>query len=94
MLKCREPVVIPFRQHFALALRQKWNVQMDCRRLPDSVEPPDALFEQFGIQRQIEQHQVMGKLEVPALTANFGADEETGSFFLGKPGRITIPLHQ
>jgi len=38
--------------------------------LPDAIETPDALFEQFGVVWQIKEHEMMGKLKVAALAAD------------------------
>ena len=39
-------------------------------QVADAIEPTDALFEQFRIQRQIKQHEVMHKLKVAPFAAN------------------------
>jgi hypothetical protein len=46
--------------------------------LPDPIEPPDALLEQVRIQRQVEQHQMMGELEVAPLAADLRAEQDLG----------------
>ena len=52
------------------------------------------LLQQFRIHGQVEKHQMPGKLEVAALTAYFRADQQHGAVGFGKPGGVTIPLHQ
>jgi hypothetical protein len=46
--------VIPARQNFLRTVRQIRNMDLDVRGLPNAIQPPYPLFEQFGIQRQIE----------------------------------------
>ena len=61
--------------------------------LTDPVQPADALFQQVGIERQVEQDQVMGKLEVAALAADLRAHQGLGAIdFVGKVGGGPIPL--
>ena len=64
LFECVEPFVEPAREHFALAAAQIRNVNLDGRGLTDPVEAADALFEQFGIIRQIEKDEVMRELKV------------------------------
>ena len=67
---------------------------MDVLGLPDAVQPPDALFQKFGMKGQIEQHQMMGELEIASLAADFRTDQQAGAAFFGEPGGVAVPLHQ
>ena len=89
-----QPFVIPARQHFLGTARDERHMHLDFRGLPDAVEPPDPLFQQFRIERQIEQDQVMGELEVPAFTADLRTDQNARPIFLREPRRVAIALHQ
>ena len=69
-------------------------MHLNLGRLPDAVEPPDALLQQFWIERQVEQHEVMRELEVPSLAADLRTDEEPRAVRLRKPRRLAVALHQ
>src|SRR5206468_512054 len=84
--------LIPAREHFMRAAGDERDVHLNFRRLPDSVEPADALFEKLRIQRQIKKHQMMRKLKIPAFTPDFRADQYSRSVLLGKPGSVAVPL--
>ncbi len=62
--------------------------------LADPVEAADALLEQARIERQIEEHQVVGELEIAALAADFRADEQLRAVRLGKPRGVPVALNQ
>ena len=47
--------VIPPRQYFLRAAGKIRNMNLDVGGLTDSIQPSDALFEQFRIQRQVKQ---------------------------------------
>ncbi len=51
--------------------------------LADPVEAADALFQQVGIEGQVEQDQVVGELEVAPLAADLGTHQG-----LGTPGLV------
>ena len=53
ILKGVEPFVMPHHQHFLKAVADEGHVDVDFGSLSDTVKPPDALFEKFGIQRQV-----------------------------------------
>jgi hypothetical protein len=67
---------------------------MDLHRgpLPYPVKPSDALLNQLGIHREIEQNEIVTELEIPAFASHFAADKYAGALFLGKPGRIAVAL--
>src|SRR5258708_1473831 len=69
-------------------------MDMNLLGLPNPVEPPDALFQQLGIQRQIEQDEVMSELEVASFAANLRTDQQPRAVRLGEPRRIAIPLQK
>ena len=48
----------------------KRDMDVDRRGLSDAVESPDALLEEFGIPRQIEEHEMVGELEISPLAAD------------------------
>src|SRR5580658_6730054 len=62
--------------------------------LADSIQPSDALFEQFGIQRQVKQYQMLRELKIASFTADLGTEQEARSVRLGEPRGVAIPLHQ
>ena len=43
------------------------HMHVDVRGLSDAVEAPQPLLEQRGVERQIEEHEVMGELEVAPI---------------------------
>ena len=62
--------------------------------LPDAIEAPDSLFDQFRVQGQIEQDQVAAKLKVSALAANLGTNQEPRPIVIRKPSGIAVALNQ
>jgi hypothetical protein len=65
-------------------------MNVDRAFLADAVETSDALFEQFGIAWQVIQHEVLRELEIPAFTADFGADQKACAVPIGKRGGVAI----
>jgi hypothetical protein len=45
-------------------------VDLDGFSLPDSIEPTNALLEQFGVEWQVEEHEVVGELKVTSLATD------------------------
>ena len=74
-LEAAEPVAIPAQQYLARGTFEIRHVQFDGGALTDAIEAPDALLEQIGLAWQVEQHEVVGELEVAALTADLRADQ-------------------
>ena len=74
-----QPLGIPTEQHLARTAGEIGDMDLHPPRLPDPIETPDALLEQVGIQRQIEQHQMMGELEVAPLAADLRAEQDLGA---------------
>ena len=70
------------------------HVHVNFRGLSNAIEPSNALFKQFGIERQIEQNKMMRELKVPAFAADFGADQDPCPVFLGEPGCVSVALNQ
>ena len=71
------------------------HVDVNILGLADAIEASDALFEQSGIVGQVEENEVMGKLEIASLGPDLGANEEPCAHLLvGEPGRVFIPLQQ
>jgi hypothetical protein len=62
--------------------------------LADAVESADALLEDFGIEGEVEEDEVVGELEVTSFTADFGAEEDLGAFGVGEPGGVTVALEE
>ena len=65
---------------------------MSC--LADAVEAADALFEQIRVERQIPEDEVAGELEVAALRADLGAQQQARTIGFGEPGGIAVALHE
>ena len=62
--------------------------------LADAVQAPDALLQQVRVQGQVEQHQVVGELEVAALAADLRADQGLGALLgIGEEGGGPVALH-
>ncbi|MFM1945651.1 MAG: hypothetical protein RI897_4633, partial [Verrucomicrobiota bacterium] len=62
--------------------------------MADTVESADALLEDFGIEGEVEEDEVVGELEVTSFTADFGAEEDLGAFGVGEPGGVTVALEE
>ena len=90
-----EPFVIPREQHRLGGILQPGDVQADGLLLADPVQAADALLQHVGMAGQVEQHQMMGELEVAPLAADLRADQRLGAFLgIGEPGGGAIPLEQ
>ena len=70
------------------------HMDVDGAGLADAVEAADALFQQLRIARQAEEHEVVGELEIPALAADFGADEDARALGIGEPGGVAVALEK
>ena len=70
MMKGTKPVVIPVEHHRLRRVLKVGDMNLDGMLLADTVQAADTLFQQVRVERQVEQHQVMGKLEIATLTAN------------------------
>ncbi len=91
--KSVECIVVPLEQTLLRAVLQVRDVQLDDVLLADAVETTDPLFEQIRVGRQIEHHQVMGKLEVTALGTDFRADQYLSTeLFISEVRGCTIAL--
>ena len=86
--------LIPARQYFLRAAGDEWNMNLDFRSLPDAIKPPDALFQKFGIKREIKQHEMMRELEIASFASNFGTNQNASAIFLGEPCGAAISLHE
>ena len=87
--------VVPMEHHRQRAVFQIRYVDFDGVGLADAIQAANALLEQIGIQRQIEQHQMMGKLEIAAFAADFRADQHLAAGFLvGKERRGAVAFDQ
>ena len=86
-------LVIPLEQALLGAVLQVRYVQLDGVSLADPVEAADALLEQVRVGRQVEQHQMVGELEVAAFAADFRADQHLGAeLFVGEVGGGAVAL--
>ncbi len=90
-----QPLVEPAVLNLLAGSLQVGNMNPDGFGLSDTVQPTNPLLQQVRIGRQVEQHQMMGKLEVTTFAANLGADQRLGALLtVGEIGRGTVPLHQ
>ena len=69
-MKGVQTLVIPAGINLLRAAFAKRDMNVDRRGLTDAVESPDALLEKFWIRRQIEEHEVVGELEISPLAAD------------------------
>jgi hypothetical protein len=69
-------------------------VDADGLSLADTVEAADALFKEAGVQREIEEDEVVGELEIATLAANLGANQELGAIGFCEPGGLAVALHE
>ncbi len=93
LLECIQTVVIPELQGTLGGAFQIGDVDLDRVLLADTIETTDTLFQQIRVERQIEQHQVAGKLEVATLGADLGAEQHLGApLGLGEIGGGLVPL--
>ena len=86
--------MIPFNDAFLGAAGHVGHVDADGLGLADAVEAADALFEEAGVEREVEEDEVVGELEVAALAADFGAEEELRAVGLGEPCGLTVALDE
>ncbi|MNF69373.1 hypothetical protein D3C84_512530 [compost metagenome] len=91
--ECVQRFVVPLEQALLRAGFQVRYVQLDDVLLADPVQTTDALFQQVRVGRQVEQHQVMGELEVATFTADFRADQHLrAKLFVGEVGGGAVTL--
>src|SRR5690606_3376669 len=69
------------------------DMDVDVFPLPDPVQTSYALLQQFGMKRQIEQDEVMGKLKIPPFAPYFRTKENLCTIWFRKPSRISITLY-
>ena len=85
--------VIPLEQALLRAGLKVWHVNFDDVLLADPVQTANTLLQQVRVGWQVEQHQVVSKLEVAAFTADFGTDQHLGAeFFICEVGCSTVAL--
>ena len=63
---------------------------LDREAPADAVEPADALLDERWIPGQVEQHEAAAELEVAALAAAFGGDEQAGPLGLAELGDLGV----
>src|SRR5262245_38314577 len=86
--------VIPACEHLLRRALDIGHVNGDILCLANPIETANPLFKQFGIERQVEQHEVMRELKVAAFTTNFGANKNLGAVFFGKPRGVSVALDE
>ncbi|OPZ59404.1 MAG: hypothetical protein BWY87_01020 [Deltaproteobacteria bacterium ADurb.Bin510] len=89
-----QALVVPARQHRLGAASHDRHMDLNRCALADAVQPPDALFQHLGIERQIEEEEVVAELEVAALAADLGTDQDAGAVVFGEPGGIAVALDE
>ena len=94
MFEGTQSLLIPVVQYRLCAVLQVRDMNSDSLRLTNAVQPANALFQQIRIEWQVKQNQMMGKLEIAALTANLRTDQQPRAVLVSKPGRIAIALNQ
>lgn len=66
-----EAFVVPSGESFLWAAGGEGEVDMDGLGLADAVESTDALLEDFGVEWEVEEDEVVGELEVTSFAADF-----------------------
>lgn len=89
-----EAGVIPSGEELAGGIGEVGDVEADGLGLADAVEAADALLDEAGVERQVEEHEVVGELEVAAFAADLGTEEELGAGGLGKPSGLAVALDE
>jgi hypothetical protein len=89
-----EALVVPAGEDLGGVPGEVGNVDLDEGGLTDAVEASDALLEEFGIGGQVEENEVVGELEVAALAADFGAEEDASALGFGEVGGIAVALDE
>jgi hypothetical protein len=72
--------IVPADKDFLTAFLNKGDMDVDDAFLADPVQPPDPLFQQFRVQRQVPKNEMIHELEIPSLAAYFGAQKDGGPF--------------
>ena len=84
-LECIERQVIPLEQALLCSSFDVRHVQLNDFALTNAVEATDTLLQQVRVCRQVKHDQVVSKLEITALTADFRADHDLcAKFFIGE----------
>ena len=90
-----QALIEPAKQGFLSGARQIGRVDMNVSALADPIQTADALFQQIRMEREIEAYEVLCKLKIAALTANFRADQRLRTTaFLGKVRGSAVSLDQ
>ena len=90
--ECVEALIVPAGVDLFLSTGQIRNVDGDGGSLSNPVKPSDPLFEKFRIGGQVEEHQIVGKLEVAPFAADLRADEQASPFGFCKEGGVAVTL--
>ena len=94
LLERGETLVIPPGENIQVRVRDDRNVDVNVAALTYAVEAPNTLLDETWIDWQVEQHEMMRELEVAALAADFGADQEPRAVGIRERGRTAIALNQ
>ena len=84
----------PSHNLFLFRSQQIGHVDVDIAALTDPVESANALLQQLGVARKINQDQVRGHLEVAAFAPHFRNHHDAGAIRFGEPGGLPVALHQ
>ena len=87
--------VEPAQQDGLCGIFQIRDAYLNITFLADTVETADTLLQQIRVKRQIEHHQLIGKLEVTPFRTDFRAEQHLCAFlFGGKVGRRPVAFQQ
>ena len=81
VLKRIDALVQPAHQHTLRGIAKARHMNLDRKALADAIEAANALFNEIGILRHIEQHQMSRKLEIAAFAADFRTHQQLRVFF-------------
>ncbi len=88
-----QALVEPAQQRMLRAAFEHAGVDVDVAALADAVEAADALLEQVRVQREVPQHEVLRELEVAALAADLGAQQQACAAGVGEVRCGAVALH-
>ncbi len=92
--KSIQPFMIPAGDDLLAAPLEIGDENLNGLLLADAVEAADALLEQLGIGRQVEEEELVAELEITPLAADLRTDQHPRSLCLSKPGGIAVALQQ
>src|SRR5690349_21657811 len=86
--------MVPTGQYFVGTALDVRDVHLDFGALPDAIETPEPLLEQFRVERQIKQHEMMGELKITPFASDFGTDQQSCTVVLREPRRVAVAFDQ